>query len=74
MPKANKRISTVEAYGIKGLKGSVLKADLGAKGTWFRSRFGEFSTLEEAHQKAAELRGKENMKIAMLFISLLMFA
>ena len=72
--KANKRISTVEAYGIKGLKGSVVKADLGAKGTWFRSRFGEFSTLEEAHQKAAELRGKENMKIAMLFISLLMFA
>lgn len=72
--KASKRISTIESYGIKGLKGNVVKADLGAKGTWYRARFGEFSTLEEAHRKAAELRGKENMKLAMLFMSFLMFA
>ena len=72
--KASKRISTVESFGIKGLKGNVVKADLGAKGTWFRVRFGEFSTLEEAHQKAVELRSKENIRIAMLFMSFLMFA
>jgi nucleoid DNA-binding protein len=72
--KANKRVNTVESYGIKGLKGNVVKADLGSKGVWFRVRFGEFSTLEEAHQKAIELRSRENMKIAMLFISFLMFA
>jgi len=73
-PKANKRISTVESFGIKGFKGNVVKADLGAKGTWYRVRFGEFSTLEEAHQKAVELRSKEQMKLAMLFVSFLMFA
>ena len=72
--KANKRISTVESFGIKGLKGNVVKADLGAKGTWYRVRFGEFSSLEEAHQKAIELRNKEGMRIAMLFVSFIMFA
>ena len=56
--KANKRISAVESLGISGLKGNVVKADLGAKGTWYRVRFGEFSTLEEARGKAAELRKK----------------
>ncbi len=57
--KASKRISAVESLGIAGLKGSIVKADLGSKGTWFRVRFGEFSSLEEAHQKAEEYRNKE---------------
>lgn len=56
--KASKRISTVEALNIPGLKGNVLKSDLGDKGVWYRARFGEFNTLEEARSKAQELRNK----------------
>lgn len=56
--KANKRLSTVESLGVSGLKGNIVKADLGAKGTWFRIRFGEFSSLEEARKKAEEFRSK----------------
>jgi len=57
--KANKRISRVASYNISGMSGNFIKVDLGAKGTWFRVRFGEFSTIEEAKQKAAELKNKE---------------
>jgi nucleoid DNA-binding protein len=56
--KANARINMVESLGIKDLKGSAVKSDLGAKGTWFRVRFGEFSTLDEARKKAEELHNK----------------
>jgi nucleoid DNA-binding protein len=56
--KAKDRISKVEALKIEGLKGNAIKADLGTKGVWYRVRFGEFNTLEEARAKAIELRGK----------------
>jgi hypothetical protein len=56
--KANARISMIESLGIKDLKGSVAKTELGNKGTWFRVRLGEFSTLEEARKKAEELQTK----------------
>ena len=56
--KANKRISAVDALKIPDMKGSVAKTDLGSKGVWYRARFGEFNSLEEAHKKAAELRSK----------------
>jgi nucleoid DNA-binding protein len=60
--KANKRLSTVTSI-IPGLTGSIVKADLGSKGTWYRARFGEFSSLEEAKAKAEELRTKEKTKL-----------
>lgn len=72
--KANKRISAIESMGISGIKGSMLKADLGAKGTWYRVRFGEFSSLDEARKKAEELRKKEKVKLqAMLFACLFLY-
>jgi nucleoid DNA-binding protein len=70
--KANKRISAVGAL-IPGLKGSVLKVDLGSKGTWFRARFGEFSTIEEAKQKAEELRTKEKNRLQALLLTFLLY-
>jgi hypothetical protein len=57
--KASKRISNVGSYNISGLTGSFAKSDLGARGIWYRVRFGEFSTIDEARQKAVELRKKE---------------
>ncbi len=71
--KANKRISAVGAL-IPGLKGSVLKVDLGSKGTWYRARFGEFSTLEEAKQKAEELRSKEKNRLQALLLTFFWYA
>lgn len=70
--KANKRLSSVGAI-VPGLKGSVLKVDLGSKGTWYRARFGEFSTLEEAKQKAEELRTKEKNRLQALILTFLFF-
>jgi nucleoid DNA-binding protein len=71
--KANKRISAVQSYNIDGLKGTIMKADLGDKGTWFRARFGEFSTLDEAKQKASELRKKEGLKLQASLLFLLLY-
>ena len=70
--KANKRISAVGGL-IPGLKGNVLKVDLGSKGTWYRARFGEFSTIEEAKQKAEELRNKEKSKLQALLLTFLLY-
>ena len=56
--KARQRISKVEALNISGIKGSVAKTDLGDKGVWYRTRFGEFGSIEEARKKAEELRSK----------------
>ena len=70
--KANKRLSTVGSI-VPGLKGSVLKVDLGSKGTWYRARFGEFATLEEAKQKAEELRTKEKSRLQALLLTFLFF-
>ena len=71
--KANKRINAVAAYNISGLAGNVFKVDLGAKGTWFRARFGEFATIEEAKNKAEELRNKEKMKLQAFLLSIFLF-
>ncbi|HEY3250646.1 MAG TPA: SPOR domain-containing protein [Ignavibacteria bacterium] len=56
--KANNRVNIVNSYNIDGMKGSVVKVDLGSKGTWYRVRFGEFGSLDEAKLKAQELRKK----------------
>jgi len=56
--KANRRITQIESYKIAGLKGSVAKVDVSGKGSWYRVRLGEFSTLQEARSKAEELRKK----------------
>lgn len=72
--KAGKRISSVESYKIEGLKGSIVKVDLGDKGTWFRTRFGEFGTIEEARQKAEELRNKERLKFQAFLFTILLLA
>lgn len=66
--KANKRISAVGSL-VPGLNGSVLKVDLGTKGTWYRARFGEFTTIEEAQKKAAELRNKEKGKLHAMLLA-----
>ena len=71
--KANKRLSTIESLGIIGLKGNIVKADLGAKGIWFRARFGEFSSLEEAQKKAEELRSKEKIKLHAMLAYLFLY-
>ncbi len=52
--KAGKRVSEIELLGIPGLKGSIEEISLGEKGKWYRVRFGEFSTLEEARRKVKE--------------------
>lgn len=70
--KAAKRLSTVESLKIAGMTGNVVKADLGEKGVWYRARFGEFSSLEEARKKAIELRAKERMKIQAMLICFLL--
>jgi len=70
--KANKRISAVAAL-IPGLKGNVIKVDLGSKGTWYRARFGEFATIEEAKSKAEELRNKEKNRLQALLLSFLLY-
>lgn len=72
--KANKRIKTVESFGIAGLNGNVIKAELGNKGTWYRVRFGEFSTIEEARLKAEELRNKERIKLQAMLVFLFLYA
>lgn len=71
--KASKRINAVEGFKIGGLKGTVVKADLGNKGVWFRARFGEFSTIEEARIKAEELRNKERIRFQALLACFLLF-
>ncbi len=71
--KASKRLSTIESLGISGLKGNIVKADLGAKGIWFRARFGEFSSLEEAQKKAEELRSKEKIKLHAMLAYLFLY-
>ncbi|MBZ0201721.1 MAG: SPOR domain-containing protein [Ignavibacteria bacterium] len=71
--KANKRISAVGAI-IPGLKGNVVMVDLGTKGTWYRARFGEFSTIEEAKTKAEELRTKERIRLQALLLSVFLYA
>lgn len=71
--KANKRLNAVGGI-IPGLKGSVVKVDLGTKGTWYRTRLGEFSTIEEAKIKAEELRNKEKTRLHALLISFLLYA
>jgi len=72
--KAAKRISTVAGFNISGLSGNIFKVDLGAKGTWYRARFGEFTTIEEAKSKAEELRSKEKMKLQAFLLSIFMYA
>ena len=70
--KANKRISAVAGL-IPGLKGNVIKVDLGSKGTWYRARFGEFATIEEAKSKAEELRNKEKNRLQALLLTFLLY-
>ncbi|MND06126.1 hypothetical protein D3C83_273260 [compost metagenome] len=48
---------------MSGLKGMAVMVDMGAKGIWYRARFGEFSSIEEARVKAAELRNKEKNRL-----------
>ncbi len=57
--KASNRLSIVEKK-VPGLKGSVVKVDLGSKGIWYRAMFGEFTTLQEAKSKADELKSVKN--------------
>jgi len=71
--KASKRISTVDGYKISGISGNVVKADLGDKGVWYRARFGEFSTIEEARSKAEELRNKEKFKLQASLLFFLLY-
>ena len=72
--KAIKRISIVSGLNIPGMKGNVIKVDLGPRGTWFRAMFGEFSTIEEAKTKAEELRSKENTKLQAFLLSIFIYA
>ncbi len=55
--KASKRVGTLESL-IPGVKGSIVRVDLGEKGVWYRVRFGEFSSIDEARAKAVELKKK----------------
>jgi nucleoid DNA-binding protein/cell division protein FtsN len=71
--KANKRLSTVASI-VPGLAGNVVKVDLGSKGTWYRARFGEFASLEEARAKAEELRNKEKTRLHALLLSFFLYA
>ncbi len=71
--KANKRITAVGAI-VPGLKGNVVMVDLGTKGTWYRARFGEFSTIEEAKAKAEELRNKERIRLQALLLTVFLYA
>jgi hypothetical protein len=57
--KASNRLNIVEKK-VPGLKGSVVKVDLGSKGIWYRAMFGEFTTLQEAKSKADELKAVKN--------------
>lgn len=52
--KAAKRKTEIDLLGIAGLSGTIAETDLGDKGKWYRVRFGEFSTLEEARKKVEE--------------------
>jgi hypothetical protein len=70
--KAQKRLKAVESMNLSGLKGSIIKVDLADKGIWYRARFGEFSSLDEARKKVQEMRDKEKTKLqAMLLLFLL---
>jgi nucleoid DNA-binding protein len=71
--KANKRLTSIDGLKIAGLKGSIIKADLGVKGIWFRARFGEFSSIKEAREKAKELRQKEKVRLHALLLTLIMY-
>ncbi len=54
--KANSRISKIESLGISGLTGNISEIKLDDNKTWYRVRLGSFPSLEEAQQKAAELK------------------
>lgn len=65
--KANSRVSRLNSLGVKNPAGKVLKAviekaDLSDKGVWFRTRLGEFSTIKEAIETAAQIRAEERSK------------
>ncbi|MEO8514196.1 MAG: SPOR domain-containing protein [Ignavibacteria bacterium] len=65
--KANSRISRLNSLGVRNPAGKVLKAviekaDLSDKGVWFRTRLGEFSTIKEAIETAAQIRAEERSK------------
>ncbi len=70
--KANKRLSSVGSF-IPGLKGTIMKVDLGSKGTWYRTRFGEFTTIEEAKKTAEQLRTKEKRRLQALILTFLLY-
>lgn len=46
----------------KGVQAYIVKADLGAKGTWYRLRVGKFANKSGADQYAAALAAKEGIK------------
>lgn len=70
--KANKRISSIESF-MSGLKGTTVAFDMGAKGTWYRARFGEFTSIEEARVKAAEMRSRERTRLHALILSIFLY-
>jgi hypothetical protein len=61
---AVKRLLEVRRLGIKYsggeiISGTVAKTHVSGKGTWYRARFGEFTTLNEARLIAAKLKPKK---------------
>lgn len=72
--KAQKRVNSINGLKISGLNGTYVKADLGDKGIWYRTRFGEFTSIEEAREKAKELRSKEGLKLHALLLSIFLYA
>jgi cell division septation protein DedD len=60
--RATQSQNEAEALGKKlrsaGLEAYVVRADLGAKGIWYRVRVGRYQSMSEAQKAGSELRGK----------------
>lgn len=54
--------SRQQSWIAKGVQAYIVKADLGAKGTWYRLRVGKFANKSGADQYAAALAAKEGIK------------
>lgn len=65
--KASSRVKRLNSLGIKYTNGKIVKAviekaDIPTKGVWYRTRVGEFVTINEAIETAAKIRTEERTK------------
>jgi cell division septation protein DedD len=58
--------AAAQALGAAGVEAYVVRADLGARGVWYRVRIGRYATRDEASQAAVKLRSSGRVSDAIV--------